>query len=353
MSLLRKSAPLFIILLAFNGIGQTGGTRTYRFLDVPMTARAAALGGNSMAIWDNDIHLLYSNPSLLNPGMAKQVALNYCNYVGDMNFWYLAHAHDLKKYGVAAMSLQAYGYGTFKGYDETGVQTADFKASDYSVNMTYAKSMADSSFNIGATLKTIISQYDIYHSYGNAIDFGVTYHDKNQFTISLLAKNVGYMWKSYSGTQEKEALPQTVQLGFSKKVPKAPFRIIMVYDQLLKWNLQYISPVDTTGKSNSFSSTDTRDSSSYQKFMKRLGDQGDNFMRHLVVGTEVLITKNFNLRIAYNYRRQREMTLPERRGASGLSFGIGLRGKRFSFSYAFTKMAFPGNSHLIGITLGW
>jgi hypothetical protein len=47
------------------------------------------------------------------------------------------------------------------------------------------------------------------------------------------------------------------------------------------------------------------------------------------------------------------MTLPERRGASGLSFGIGLRGKRFSFSYAFTKMAFPGNSHLIGITLGW
>jgi hypothetical protein len=46
------------------------------------------------------------------------------------------------------------------------------------------------------------------------------------------------------------------------------------------------------------------------------------------------------------------MTLTDRRGANGLSFGFGLKIKRFGFSYSFTKMAFPGNSSVIGVTLG-
>jgi hypothetical protein len=44
------------------------------------------------------------------------------------------------------------------------------------------------------------------------------------------------------------------------------------------------------------------------------------------------------------------MTLPERRGANGLSFGFGLKVKRFGFSYSFTKMAFPGNSSIFSVS---
>jgi hypothetical protein len=349
---LNKSVLIIFALLSLKSFPQVGGTRAYRFLDVPMTARAAALGGNSMSIWGEDLNLIYSNPALLNPAMKNQASLNYCNYVGDLNFWYLAHAHDFKKYGTAALSVQAFGYGTFKGYDQVGEKTADFKANDYSVNMTYAKPMADSMFNVGVALKTIISQYDSYTSYGNAIDFGVVYHNKKNFTMSLLAKNVGFIWKSYNGTI-KDPLPSTVQFGMSKKVPKAPFRVFFVYDQLLKWNLRYVSPIDTAERTNTLNSGEKTDSSSFNKFSARFGQHADNFMRHIVVGTEIIITPHFNLRIAYNYRRQREMTLPERRGAAGLSMGFGFRIKRFGFSYAFTKMAVPGNSNVIGVTFGW
>jgi hypothetical protein len=76
-------------------------------------------------------------------------------------------------------------------------------------------------------------------------------------------------------------------------------------------------------------------------------------MRHLTVGTEIVLTKNFNLRIAYNYRRQREMTLPDKRGASAISFGFNLKIKSFGFAYSFAKMSVPGNSHLIGLTFAW
>jgi len=315
-----------------------------------MTARAAALGGNSIGIWGNDVNLIYSNPSALNASMSKQIVLNYSNYVGDLNFGYLGYAHDLKKYGTVGGGIQFFNYGKMVGYDEFGQKTNNFSANDYCISLNYAKPFQDSSFQIGVALKTIISQYDVYKSYGNAIDFGVTYHKKN-FALTLLAKNVGFVWKAYSNTLGKnEPLPQTVQLGFSYKVSKAPFRLIGIYDQLLKWNLKYISPVDTAGKTSPFGTEAKQDSTKFQKFANRFGSGADNFLRHLTVGTEIVITNNFNLRIAYNYRRQREMILPERRGANGLSLGFGLKIKRLGMAYSFSKMAFPGNSSIFSFS---
>jgi hypothetical protein len=327
----------------------------FSFLDVPMTARAAALGGSSMSIWGDDINLIYSNPALLNPSMDRQFSLNYSNYVSDMNFWYMGYGHSLKKYGTAAISMQAFTYGKFAGYDEQGVKTNDFKAADYSINMSYAKPLADSMFNIGVTLKTIISQYESFSSYGNALDFGITWHNKKDFVVSLLARNVGLVWKSYTTSNPQDLkMPNSVQLGLSKKVPKAPFRLFVVYDQLLKWNLRYISPIDTAGSSSSLASFDTpADSSGWQKFSAKFAAGADNTLRHLTFGTEILITKNFNLRVAYNYRRQREMTLPERRGINGLSLGFGFRIKRFGFAYSYSQMAFAGRSSVLSLTFAW
>ena len=349
---MKKLIAFIFISLTFKGFSQLGGTNSYRFLDIPMTARAAALGGSSMSIWGDDVNLIYSNPALLNSTMTKQFVLNYSNYVGDLNFGYVAYAHSLKKYGNVAGGIQFFDYGKFVGYDEYGQKTKDFNANDYSINLNYAKPFEDSTFNIGVALKTIISQYDAYKSYANALDFGITYHNKKNLVVSLLAKNIGVVWKEYTKTQsQSQTLPQDVQLGLSYKVSKAPFKVFAVYDQLLKNNLKYISPIDTAGKTNPFNASETPvDSTKFQKFSNRFGNRSDNFMRHITFGTEILLTKNFNLRIAYNYRRQREMTLPERRGANGLSFGFSFRVKRFGFAYSFSKMAFPGNSSIFSIS---
>lgn len=352
---MKKLFLSICLLFTLIATAQVGGTRSFRFLELPMTARAAALGGNNMAIWGDDINLLYSNPALLNPGMVKQVAFNYCNFVSDINFFNAAYAHSLKEKGMVAGSLQAFSYGQFNGYDELGTSTGKFKAADYSMNLNYSKPLGDSMFNVGVCLKTLLSQYDIYSSVGNALDFGVTYHNKKNFVVSLQARNIGYVWKSYSSANfNNDALANTVQLGFSYKPANAPFKFFMVYDQLLRWNMRYVSPVDTTGKSSTLGlSSSQKDSTSWQKFKMRAGTQADNFMKHITVGSEIQLGKNFALRVAYNYRRQREMTLPDKRGAAGLSFGFGLKIKRFSFSYSFSKMAVPGNSSIMGLTFIW
>lgn len=348
---MKKIICIFLFFGVYTNFAQIGGTANFRFLDVPMTARAAALGGGIMPIWDDDINLIHSNPSLLNSTMTKKIALNYGNYVSDLKYGFLGYAHNLKQYGNVAASVQFFDYGKFAGYDEFGQPTTNFRAGDYSINLHYAKPFKDSSFNVGVALKTIISQYDIYKSYANAIDFGITYHSKKNLTISILAKNIGVVYKNYSQNQT-QTLPRNVQLGLSYKVKKAPFRLIFGMDLLNKWNLKYISTIDTTGKSNPFNSGTiaSKDSSGYKKFSKRFGNRADNFMRHITIGTEILISKNFNLRVAYNYRRQRELTLPDRRGVNGLSLGFGLKIKRFAFAYSFTKMAFPGNSSIFSVT---
>ena len=307
-----------------------------------------------MSIWGNDLNLIYSNPALLNHSMVNQAVLNYCNFVGDINYFNAGTAYSLKDRGMTAISLQSFNYGAFAGYDEFGNKTRNFNAADYSLNLNYAKPFADSMFNVGLCLKTIYSQYDTYKSFGNALDFGVTYHTKQNFVLSLLIKNVGTIWKTYSNYNVDNSLPNTVQLGMSYKPKHAPFRFFVVYDQLLKWNLKYISPVDTTGKSASLGSSDTKqDSTGFQKFGKRFGSLADNFMRHINFGAEILFSKNFVVRVAYNYRRQVEMTLPDIRGANGLSFGAELKVKRFSYSYAFSKTAFPGYSNIIGLAFRW
>ncbi len=350
---LKHLGSLIFLFSAIIASGQPGAPKAFRFLDIPATARAAAHGGSSMSIWGDDINLVHSNPALLNPSMDKQVALNHANYVGDVKHYYLGYGHDLARLGTAAFGIQAFDYGKFAGFDEFGNATNNFKAADYSINLSYAKPMADSMFNIGVSLKTIISQYEAYSAFGSALDFGITWRDKNDLVLSLLARNVGVVWKTFIPGGVHEEMPTSVQFGISKKVDKAPFRLFAVYDQLLKWNLRYVSPIDTAGRGSGFDLTPVTDSTGFQRFGKRFGAQADNFMRHITVGTEILITQNFHLRVAYNYRRQREMILQERRGVNGFSFGVGFRVKRFGFAYTFSKLAFPGNSSMLAVTFAW
>lgn len=342
----------FLYLLVFCTLvsqAQIGGTKTFSFLDLPVPARSNALGGATNAIWDKDINLSYSNPALLNPGCSNQLSLNYVNFVADVNYGNVMYARQFKHYGVFSAGLQYFNYGKFEGRDEYDEKTKNFSAADYNLNFAFAKTInKDSTFSLGVGLKTIYSHYDTYYSFANAIDVGLTYHNKNQLAISLVAKNYGKQWKTFSENGPRETLPQNVQLGLSKKVAKAPFRIIVIYDQLLKWDLTYNDP------QNQASNIDPFTNKEIVKTKKQLRNEKiktglDKFGRHLILGTEILFGKNFTIRVAYNYRRGKELALPDVKKVNGLSLGFGLKVYKFHFDYAYSKYALRGNAHTIGI----
>jgi len=348
---LRKLTAYLFILISTSLFSQIGGYKSFSFLSLPIPARSNALAGASIAVWDADVNLTYSNPALLNPACSKQLSFNHVNFVADLNMGNFLYARQLKKFGTIAMGLQYFTYGKFDGRDEYNLQTGTFKAADYSFNISIAKPInKDSTLSIGATLKTIYSHYETYTSVGNAFDVGLTYHNKKQLVISLLAKNYGKMWKPYSNGGTVERLPFDMQLGISKKVAKAPFRVIAQYDELLKWDLTYTSAVNqSTSTSDPFSSQPTVKTDKQirnDKITKGL----DKFGRHLTLATEIILGKNFFVRVGYNFRKGKEMSLPDKRVVNGLGVGFGLKISKFHFNYAYSKYALNGNSHTFGIT---
>lgn len=323
--------------LAAMAVAQVGGNNTYEFLNLPISARVSALGGNVLATRDGDLNMAIVNPSLLTDSMDNNLTLSYINYFADVNYGYAAYAKTFKKIpGVFSAGIQYLDYGKFTRADEIGNTDGTFSANETCLNLSYARSVLDSNLTVGATLKTIYSNLDGYTSIGNALDFGATYvRPKHGFGVALVIKNAGRQWKTYSGMQEK--LPFEVQIGISKKPKHIPFRLSVVYENLEKWDLTYVDPANPPATTDPLTG-DPIKQNKYKVF-------GDKLMRHVVIGGEFIITKNFFLRGGYNYQHRKELMVAEKRGMSGFSFGFGFRVYKFHFSYARAVYALAGASN--------
>lgn len=332
-------------ILTISASAQIGGNNTYEFLNLPISARVSALGGNLISVKDNDLNVSLINPSLLSDSMSNNIALSYINYFADINYGYVAYAKHFNNIGNFSAGIHYLDYGKFIRADEVGNTDGTFGASEMSLNLAYAKSILDTNLTVGVTLKTIYSQLENYSSWGSAIDLGATYvRPAHGFAAAVVVKNMGRQWKPYvEGNREK--LPFEIQIGISKKPKHVPFRFSLVYENLEKWDLTYIDPANPPL---------TEDPLTGEPIKQNKGKiWGDKFMRHMVIGGEFIITKNFFLRAGYNYQRRKELKIPEKRGAAGFSFGFGFRIYKFHISYgrAVYHLAGPSNNFSVSMDL--
>ncbi len=313
------------MLLSITAFSQVGGNNTYKFLNLPISARVTALGGNLISTKDNDLNVALNNPSLLTDSMDNNVALSFINYFGGIKYGYAAYAKNFKKLGNFSAGVNYLSYGKTVRADEIGNTDGTWSASEMSFNLAYAHTLLDSNLTVGATLKTIYSQMDTYFSWGSALDIGATYfRPKKNFAVAFVIKNAGRQWRNYdSGNKEK--LPFEMQIGFSKKPKHVPIRLSFTYENLEKWDLTYEDPANPTQTVDPLTGEAIKQNK-YKIF-------GDKLMRHMVIGGEVIITKNLFLRLGYNYQRRKELKIPEKRGMAGFSFGFGFRVYKFHFSY--------------------
>jgi hypothetical protein len=341
---LKKSGIIFIFLFIFFSVeirAQIGGSYTYAFLDLPNSARIAALGGNANAIKDNDLSLCLVNPSLLTPKMTNQLALSFVDYYSDINYGFVSYAKNFKKVGMFDASMQYINYGKFKETDATGQTYGNFTAGEYNLNIGWDRQL-DSNFSIGANLKNIYSDLDSYKSYGIAVDVAGTYSStKRQFTASFLALNIGRQLKYYTPGNE-EPLPYELQLGLSKKLAHAPFRLSLVVRHLEKWDLTYVDPTTDTATVDALTGKPIPP----KKFSKFL----DKGMRHIVIGAELIPSKNFSLRLGYNYERREELKVAAKVSTVGFCWGFGMRIRQFNLSYSRARYHLVGSPNIITIS---
>lgn len=324
---MRKQLNIFLILLCSSMLNaQTGGLGVYNFLNLPASARTAAMGGKLYSIYDhNDPSLAITNPALLEPKMHQGIAFQFVDYFSDAAFGHINYIHDFKKVGTFNFAFQFMSYGKFDGYDEMGNETGSFTAGDFALITGYGKELIDSTLYMGVNLKWIFSAYETYFSTGLAADVSATYYNpKKNICLTLLATNIGSQIKTYAGIREK--MPFDLQLGLSQRLKHAPFRYNITLHHLYTWDFSYTDLTDP------FAERDIESGSIKQKTNVRKFT--DNLFRHVIIGIEILPTKYFSLQFAYNYNTRQEMKAYARKGAVGFSYGVSLHLFNFNLQYA-------------------
>ncbi len=305
----------FIIILTIMAIAaKAQDSRTgYNFLRLPVSAHAAALGGDNISIIEDDESMIFNNPALLSSVSDKTINLNYMNYMSGANTASAAFNRIIKERASVAASAQFIDYGKMKEMDENNVQTGEFSAKDISI-AGYFSYMLTERIAGGITAKFVTSYIGDYNSIAMGIDLGLNYYDpEKEWSVSLVAKNLGGQMKAYDDQYDR--MPIDVQLGASKRFAHMPFRLSATLVDLN--HLDY------------------------------------KFINHLVMGADIIISPTIWVGVGYNFRRANEMKITEADGESshgaGLSFGAGINLERFKLNLAYGKYHVSSSSILVNL----
>ncbi|MBR1548016.1 MAG: type IX secretion system protein PorQ [Prevotella sp.] len=286
----------------------------YSFLRLPVSAHAAALGGDNISITDDDPTVIFHNPSLIANVSDKSLNLNYMTYMEGVKTASASFVKTYKERATWGLSGQYMDYGSMKETTAENTQTGTFTARDIAIAGTLAYQLGYK-FSGGITARFISSTIGDFSSAAVAVDLGANYYDEESgWSVSAVAKNLGGQIKAYD--DEFERIPLDLQIGFTKRLIGSPLRISATMSRLNNW------------------------------------EQG--LMKHLTVGADLILADYLYLAAGYNFRRSDEMKIAEEESATshgaGLSLGGGIQLQRFKLQVGYAKYHVSASSLLVNVT---
>lgn len=300
------------ILAASDMIAQES-TTTYNFLRLPVSAHAAALGGDNITIIDDDAALSFSNPALLSSVSDKTIGLNYMNYmsgVNNLSAIFVKTVGDKASWGASGQYID---YGTMRHTDSNGNDLGNFSARDISLS-GYFSYLLSPKISGGVAARIITSYIGDYNSMAVGFDLGLNYYEPDiDLSVSLVAKNLGGQLDAYNEDYEK--IPFDLQFGASKRLGKSPLSLHATLVGLNSWK--------------------------------------ESFIRHVAFGLQANLADNIWVGGGYNFRRAKEMKVTDNEGSSshgaGFSLGAGLTTERFKLHLAWGKYHVSSHSLIINV----
>ncbi len=316
---------------------QIGGNATYKFLNLSVSAKQAALGGKVYTGLKGDIFQPAFNPASLDSTLHNKLGLNYVDYLSDINYGNMAYAKKFNKLGTVYAAVSYVNYGVFQYADINGDRHGTFGASESALILGYAYQIPNSKWRVGANTKFILSALENYTSTAWAFDFGLLYqNEENGIATGLVARNFGLQLSTYQGT--KEPLPFEVDLTFSKTFLHAPFKWFVTVENLQEPEIAFVNSAHNTQDPNG-------------NVIEENISFTDHLFRHFILGVELFPRKRFNLRAGYNFRRGAELSQKDERFGSGMNFGFGLRLKKFEINYAYSNYNYAAGTNFFSITV--
>ena len=300
------------MLWALLAVAQESQT-VYNFLRLPVSAHAAALGGDNITLQDDDGALVFHNPALINNVSDRTLNLNMMTYMEGTVTASVAFLRAVGERGTWGVSGRFVGYGEMKETDVEGRQTGTFSAKDFALGGTFAYALSDH-WTGGVTAKLIASYIGQYNSMGAGVDLGLNYWSgESEWSVSAVARNLGGQLTAYE--DDFERIPLDVQLGVSKRLVGSPLR--------------------------------------FSAMLVRLNDWQYGIGKHLVLGADLLLGERFYVAAGYNPMRVAEMKIAsgdeESAHGAGLSLGAGLTLERLKLHVAYGQYHVSCSSLLVTI----
>jgi hypothetical protein len=286
---------------------------------MPTYASLAAQGGITVSQRNHQVGGLLSNPALMNTEMDRHLTISYIPYYANIRYSSVAYAQQVRQ-SYWGMGLQYLNYGTFEATDPTGLVIGQFKAQEYALSVSHSHTIEQ--YTLGASLKVAGSNLANYSAYAVLADIGGIFkHPAYDWTVGLLFKNVGFVFKDYTATAQSTA-PFDVQVGTTIKPKFMPLRFSVTAHHLHRFNIAYDDPalqtqIDQNGNEE-----------------KSKVSVVDKVARHFVVGTELQLGKSFRLQGGYNHLIRQELKIAGRARGSGFSLGAALWVRAFELAYA-------------------
>ena len=283
----------------------------YNFLRLPVSAHVAALGGDNISIADDDASMIFHHPALINNVSDRTINLNAMTYMKGSATASAAFVKAVGERGTWGVFGQFMSFGTMKETDIYGQQTGEFSAKDVAIGGTFAYGLSEK-ISGGVTAKLISSYIGNYSSLAAGVDLGLNYYnDENDFSLSIVARNLGGQLSAYE--DDFERMPLDLQAGFTKRLLRSPLRLSLT--------------------------------------LVRLNDWEYGIGKHIVVGADLLLTSQFYVSAGYNAMRASEMKISADDGSSahgaGLSIGGGLQLQRLKINAAYAKYHVSSTSLLL------
>lgn len=297
---------IFICLLSLFSIlsmAQNDSQTSYNFLRLPLSAHAAALGGDNITMTDDDVMMMFHNPALITGTSVGTLGLQYMNYMSGCNNVSAAYNMLVKEKWNIGIGIDYMGYGSIRHTDADNNDMGTYNASEMAFYGTLGYELA-SNLAGGISLKYVYGNISSYNSMAVAVDLGLNYYlPESEWSFGIAVKNLGGQIMAYD--EKFEALPLDVQAGVSKRLIGSPVRLSATLSDLN--HLDY------------------------------------KFLNHLCLAAEFIISDEIYVGGGYNFRRADEMKVQEgteglsARGA-GLSFGGGINLEKIKINLAYSKL---------------
>lgn len=314
MSKIRCSVLFILCILFCFRVNAQDGEKAFRFLEMPTSVRVDALGGTNVSLIDNDISLVFYNPAALGKEMNMRANLNYLSYLADIKAVSAIFGKSLGDVSSFAVGVNYMDYGKFT---ETSINeiVGEFQAKDIVVNGIYSHMLTDR-LRGGVNAKFIYSSYAEFTSTAIGFDVGLSYYNEDsEFSAGLVLKNIGAQLSSY--TDKRVGLPWDVQVGMSKKLRNAPIRFSLTGRYLTQWDFYRVNAAD---------GIDTSEDNFFKTFIK-----------HTVIGVDVLPSKNLWLGVGFNPKVNSDMKLKEGGKWGGFNAGAGIKIQKFSVGFSLAQ----------------